>query len=205
MALIFFGAVALVSIATAVGVIAARNSVHSALLLVVNLFTLALLYLTMEAEFIAAVQVLIYAGGIMVLFLFVITLLDPARESGLALGRPGPREVVGLGLAGLLGAVLLVGAFAGRALATARPDPVPAAIAQVAGNTQQIGLFLYSRYLFPFEVTSILLLVAMVGAVVLARRRPEPTRPAARPALTTPSNGRAAELPESDVVAAERR
>ena len=163
--LVFFAVVALAAVCAAAGVvIAARNAVHSALFLVVTLFCVAILFLTLSAEFLAAVQVLVYAGAIMVLFLFVITLLNPLQpETPDRLGNQGA-------FAGALALVLLVemalvvrsGALA--AIPTgAPPTPLP------GSNVEQLGLSLYSAYLIPFEVTSVLLLVAIVGAVTLAR------------------------------------
>jgi NADH-quinone oxidoreductase subunit J len=163
--LAFFTVVALVAVAAAAGVVlAARNAVHSALFLVVTLFCVAVLFLTLAAEFLAAVQILVYAGAIMVLFLFVITLLNPLQpETPDRLGHQGA-------FAGALALVLLVeialvirsGALA--AIPGGAPPPLAA-----GSNVEQLGLSLYSTYLLPFEVTSVLLLVAIVGAVTLAR------------------------------------
>jgi NADH-quinone oxidoreductase subunit J len=162
--LAFFTLVALVAVVAAAMVIIVRNAVHSALFLVVTLFCVALLFLTLSAEFLAAVQVLVYAGAIMVLFLFVITLLNPLQpETPDRLGNQGA-------FAGALALVLLVemalvvrsGAMA--AVPNATPPPPLA-----GSNIEQLGLSLFSTYLVPFEVTSVLLLVAIVGAVTLAR------------------------------------
>ena len=165
--LAFFTVVALAAVCAAAGVvIAARNAVHSALFLVVTLFCVAILFLTLSAEFLAAVQVLVYAGAIMVLFLFVITLLNPLQpETPDRLGNQGA-------FAGALALVLLVemalvvrtGALAAIPAGTP-PPPLP------GSNIEQVGLSLYSTYLIPFEVTSVLLLVAIVGAVTLAREQ----------------------------------
>jgi len=163
--LAFFAVVALVAVCAAAGVvIAAGNAVHSALFLVVTLFCVAILFLTLSAEFLAAVQILVYAGAIMVLFLFVITLLNPLQaETPDRLGNQGA-------FAGALALVLLVemalvvrsGALAAIPAGSA-PPPLP------GSNVELLGLSLYSTYLIPFEVTSVLLLVAIVGAVTLAR------------------------------------
>jgi NADH-quinone oxidoreductase subunit J len=164
--LAFFTVIALVAILAAAMVVIVKNAVHSALFLVITLFCVAILFLTLGAEFLAAVQVLVYAGAIMVLFLFVITLLNPLQpETPDRLGSQGA-------IAGALALLLLVemalvvrsGALT-AAPAGAPPPPLPGT------NIEQLGLSLYSAYLVPFEVTSVLLLVAIVGAVVLARGR----------------------------------
>jgi NADH-quinone oxidoreductase subunit J len=166
MGLIAFVVIALVAIVGAVSMILSRNAVHSALFLVVNLFCVAVLYLSLNAEFLGVVQVIVYAGAIVVLFLFVITLLNPGQaETPDRLRNQGP-------LAGLLAAILLV--VAGLAiLSGAATTRLPATPPDVTGvdNVHAIGGLLYNSYLFPFEATSLLLLVAIVGAKVLAKRR----------------------------------
>jgi len=144
---------------TAVGVVTLRNPVHIALTLVLNTVSLALLYLSMSAEFLAVAQLLLYAGGIMVLFLFIITLLGPELEerSGKFLGERG--IAVGLGIASLL----IIGAAVVQ-------TQLPPAAAPVPGSVEAVGTTLFSNYLFPLEVVSALLLAATVGAVMLSRR-----------------------------------
>ena len=149
--------------------------------------SLAVIYLLLHAEFIGSVQVVVYAGAIMVLFLFVIMLLNLGRDE--EIGGPSLRR----GLGWLLGAALVA---EGALLLSARAGPGtggPPAAATAAGNTQRSGLLLYTRYLFPFELTSILLLVAMIGAVVIAAaaqpprprpRRPDPRSPGRAPGRT---------------------
>ncbi len=166
---VLFVAFAAVLVVSSLLVILHRSPVASALFLVLAFCSLAVIYLLLKAEFIGLVQIVVYAGAIMVLFLFVIMYLNLGRdiESGvtIALRR---------GLGWILGAVLLAeGALLlSRGLVPGPAAPVaPAAAAAGAGNTQQVGLLLYSRYLFPFEITSVLLLVAMIGAVVIARGR----------------------------------
>jgi NADH-quinone oxidoreductase subunit J len=162
----FFLLVAFTAIFSAAMVITLRQAVHSALFLVLTLFCVAILFLSLGAEFLAAVQVLVYAGAIMVLFLFVITLLNPlAAETP---DRLRNQAFVG----GALALVLLIELWLvvqSGALAVL-PASAPGRAANV-DNVQQLGLALFSTYIIPFEVTSILLLVAMVGAVVLARGR----------------------------------
>ncbi len=162
---IVFALTTLVAVFSAINVITQQSPVYSALFLVANLFCLAVYFLLLDAQFLAAVQILVYAGAIMVLFLFVVTLLAPGREeSGTdRLRGMQPYAVVlavilGLGLAGALMFNDIQGTPTGDA-------GTPLGTVQIVGN--QIFRF----FLFPFEVTSLLLLVAMLGAVVLAKRR----------------------------------
>ena len=161
--LAFFIVVALVAIAAALMVILVRNAVHSALFLVITLFCVAILFLTLGAEFLAAVQVLVYAGAIMVLFLFVITLLNPLQPE--EPDRLGSQRAFGGALALLLMVEMALVVRSGALQNVPATPPPPLA----GSNVEQLGLSLYSTYLVPFEVTSVLLLVAIVGAVVLAR------------------------------------
>jgi NADH-quinone oxidoreductase subunit J len=166
MGTVAFVVIALVAIACAVSMILSHNPVHSALFLVVNLFCVAVLYLSLNADFLAIVQVIVYAGAIMVLFLFVITLLNPSQSES-------PDLLRGQGaLAGVLALLLLAetaAAIVSGAFANGFPTALPAW--PFDDNVRAIGGPLYTQYLFPFEATSILLLVAIVGATVLAKRR----------------------------------
>ena len=155
---VVFWLIAVLAAITAVGVVTLRNPVHVALTLVLNTACLALLYLSMSAEFLAVAQLLLYAGGIMVLFLFILTLLGPDLEqrSGRLFGERG--MALGLGIA----ALLIVGA---AVVQTTLPQAAPA----VPASVDAIGTALFSGYLFPFEVISALLLAATVGAVMLSR------------------------------------
>jgi NADH-quinone oxidoreductase subunit J len=147
-----------------------KNPIASALWLVVTLFALAALFVLLDAQFIAALQVLVYAGAIMVLFLFVIMLLN--------LGRPGPTDIKGP--AGLVIAAVLAGALLLQ-LRVLSQSTLPSAIQLPAGTVaalqQQQGIIgavanpLFGAYLIPFEIASVLLLAAIVGAVVLAKRK----------------------------------
>jgi NADH-quinone oxidoreductase subunit J len=151
----------------AVLVITARNTVHSVLFLVVNFLFVAALYVLLGAQFLAVIQVIVYAGGIVVLYLFVVMLVnlkrppevhqDPHRRSRLAL---------------VVSCVLLaeIGAIALKAYVQTSVPVTPASRVAAAQNVEQIGWLLYTNYLVPFEVASMLLLVAMVGAIILARR-----------------------------------
>lgn len=171
---LLFVAFAAVLVVSSLLVILHRNPVSSALFLVLAFCSLAAIYLLLHAEFIGLVQVVVYAGAIMVLFLFVIMYLNLGRdvESGVTI-------VLRRGLGWLLGAALLAeGALLlSRGMAPGPAAPPPAETLAAAGNTQQVGLLLYSRYLFPFELTSIILLVAMIGAVMIARGRRDAAPP----------------------------
>ncbi len=151
-------------VASAVMTITRRNAVHSAVFLVFSFLCLAGIFVTLEAEFLAAVQVLVYAGGIMVLFLFVVMLVNLDGSDG-----PSRTWKAALGSLFVVGLVLML-------MSTAvdwHPPSVPEAPSFRAGggNLQAVGDLLYRDYLLPFEVASLLLLVAMMGAVILALRR----------------------------------
>jgi NADH-quinone oxidoreductase subunit J len=160
--LVLLGAV---SIASALGLLLSRNAVYAALYLVLNFGVGAVLYLLLNAPFLAVIQVTVYAGAIMVLFVFVIMLLGAERLNpgenppGLQYQRP---------LAIILAVALLL--LAGYVL-LARGVAAPVATAVVDASPTAVGLRLFGPYVFPFEVVSILLLVAMVGAVVLTRNK----------------------------------
>ena len=170
MTLTFFWIFGVVAMGGGLLCITRKSPVASALWLVVTLFALAAMYVLLDAQFIAALQVLVYAGAIMVLFLFVIMLLN--------LGRPGPTDIkgpVGVGIAALLGGTLLLQL---RVLGQAAPpDAIQLPAGTMAALQQQQGMVavvagpLFDAYLIPFEITSLLLLAAIVGAVVLAKRR----------------------------------
>ncbi len=166
MGILAFLVIAAVAIVAAGSVVLSRNAVHSALFLVVNLFCVAVLYLSLNAEFVAIVQIIVYAGAIVVLFLFVITLLNPIQPE-----EPDRFRRQGV-LAGALALLLLVEAVAAIASGTVSAR-LPSALPAIpwGDNVQAVGTTLYTQYLFPFEATSILLLVAIVGATVLAKRR----------------------------------
>jgi NADH-quinone oxidoreductase subunit J len=162
MAVVAFFVVAAIAIASALGLVLRRNPIHGALFLVINLGSVAALYLLLHAEFLAAAQVIVYAGAIMVLFVFAIMVLIPGKE------ETGPDPLRRYRLLGLpLGAVLLLEIV--LVLAARRPAPRP--VQPVDGGIGTIGRLLFTDYLFPFELTSVLLLAAMVGVLVLAKRR----------------------------------
>ncbi|HAK54326.1 MAG: NADH-quinone oxidoreductase subunit J [Vicinamibacterales bacterium] len=166
-AFVFYGLAALI-LGFAVLVISTRNTVHSVLYLVVNFLLVAMLYVMLGAEFLAAIQVLVYAGGIVVLYLFVVMLVNLKRPPET---HQDPRRQTRLGLA-LAGAVLaeLVAIIVYSSTGESVPAAAPAEAGMVEGNVEQIGMLLYTNYLIPFEVASVLLLVAMIGAIVLAKR-----------------------------------
>src|SRR4030042_1452265 len=161
--LLLFLVLALVAITAALGMLINRNAIYSALFLVVNFATVAVFFMLLNAPFIAVAQVSVYAGAIMVLFLFVIMLLG-AERAGETRTIPWQRP-----LAVALGVILLV--EAGFILVSQR-GAFPfftALLPSGFGSPAQVGTELFSKYLLPFEVTSVLLLVAMVGAIVLTK------------------------------------
>ena len=150
----------------AVLVVSTKDTVHSVLFLVLDFLFVAALYVLLGAEFLAAIQVLVYAGGIVVLYLFVVMLVNLKRPPE-AYEDPHRRTSLGFGLAA---AVLMeLGAIAAYSYATPAPSLAGAAM-PVSGNTEEVGWLLYTSYLVPFEIASMLLLVAMIGAIVLAKR-----------------------------------
>ena len=163
--ILFFVIVALVAICAAAAVIMVRSAVHSALFLVLTLFCVAVLFLSLGAEFLAAVQVLVYAGAIMVLFLFVIMLLNVGREEEVA--SPSWRALTML-VGGVLG-LELAWFFLRRATPPAGAGELEAGY----GSVTALARTLFRDHALSFELTSVLLLVAIVGAVVLGRRQTE--------------------------------
>ena len=163
MAFAGFLVIALIAIGSAVGLVVKKNPIHGALFLVVNLGAVAVMYLMLGAEFLAVAQVIVYAGAIMVLFVFAIMVLIPGKEET----GPDPRRnlrLVAVPVGALLGAQLLL-------VIGAVHRSSPAAPAAPVGNVETIGRLLFTDYLFPFELTSVLLLAAMVGVLLMARRR----------------------------------
>jgi NADH-quinone oxidoreductase subunit J len=155
----------------AILVISTKDTVHSVLFLVLDFLFVAALYVLMHAEFLAVIQVLVYAGGIVVLYLFVVMLVNlkrppEAHQDPHRLGRTGVFLSAG---------VLIELAFIAMYGSGAAAAPVSAAAtspfcAAMTGNTELVGCLLYTSYLIPFEIASMLLLVAMIGAIVLAKR-----------------------------------
>jgi NADH-quinone oxidoreductase subunit J len=162
--LVLFAILAALSVVCAIGVVVNENPVRSALNLVVVLFCVAMLFLTLNASFVAAVQVMVYAGAIMVLFLFVIMLLNLGKPEQL-LDHLKPQKPLSV-LAGLI-LVLVI-----ASVIVAVPSPHSVLLPAQMTGAYEVGISLFSpTWVFPFEAVSILLLIAVVGAVVLAKRR----------------------------------
>jgi len=168
--LIVFGVAGLVCLAGAVGVVASKNPVHAALSLVATLFGIAVLFIAQEAHFLAAVQVIVYAGAIVVLFLFVIMFLGVDRADDLRVEPLGGQRiaagVLGIGVVALVVAALASTSFEATGIHS-DTGPLP------DEGTYDISLLseaLFTKFVFAFELTSVLLVIAVIGAVVLARR-----------------------------------
>jgi NADH-quinone oxidoreductase subunit J len=160
MTMILFFALAAIAVGGAVSLILQKEPIHSALSLIVVMIALAGLYLLLGAEFVSAVQVIVYAGAIMVLFVFVIMLLNAGEEERTNFSRMA--TYIGLPLAVIFAAGLVY--WAARAAQNV-PDAAAA-----ASFTRPLAMMLFSDYVFPFELSSILILIAILGAVVLTRR-----------------------------------
>ena len=163
-----FAVSAAVIVAGAIGVIAARNPVHSALMLVMTLFGIAVLFVEQSADFLAVVQVIVYAGAIVVLFLFVIMLLGVDRAENLEAEPLTGQRPAAIALGALALAELFL--LARTHWATGAHSTVGVARGGSDSNVEKLAKALFTRYLLPFEATSVLLVIAVVGAVVLARR-----------------------------------
>ncbi len=161
MSLVAFFVIAAVAVGSAFGLLLKKNPIHGALFLVANLGSVAALYLMLGAEFLAAAQVIVYAGAIMVLFVFAIMVLIPGKEET----GEDPRRRYRL-LALPVGVALFL-----ELVAIAARGAPPSSGPPVRGSAETIGRLLFTQYLFPFELTSVLLLAAMVGVLLLARRR----------------------------------
>jgi NADH-quinone oxidoreductase subunit J len=159
---ILFFTLAILAVASAVGLLFSRNAVIAALFLILNFLSVAILYLILAAPFIAVAQVTVYAGAIMVLFLFVIMLLG-AEQAGHSLVRWW-LQPLSLVLGGLLLIEIVV-----IVLGLIRAPQMTAVLPENFGSPQSIGEVLFSQYALPFEATGILLLIAMVGAIVITR------------------------------------
>ena len=173
MELFVFAAAALMAVIGSVGVVVRSNPVHAAMSLVLTLFGVAVLFVQQGAHFLAAVQIIVYAGAIVVLFLFVIMLLGVDRAENLSIeplaGQRAVAGVVGAAMVGLLTAAVLTSESAvledGQGLSATTLDSPDANVRQLAGS-------IFGDNVFAFEITSVLLLVAVVGTVILARRLP---------------------------------
>ncbi len=164
-----FAAFAVAALAGAVGVVLSRKPVHAALFLVLTLFCMAVFFILQEAHFLAAVQVIVYAGAIVILFLFVIMLLGVDEEDDL-LAEPlrGQRPVAAIAGVALVAGLLLMT----KGLEPTGEATVRGAVLGPGSNVEKVATSLFTDFLWPFEVTSVLLVIAVVGAIVLARRTP---------------------------------
>lgn len=161
---IVFAVAAVLAIVSGLMVVIQRNPIYSAVFLVLNLACVAVFYLLLNAEFLFVVQIIVYAGAIMVLFLFVITLLAPGKEETRddpLVRLRLPAAVLGVIMVAVLFGVLASNSIGGLAGKISYAD---------LGTPTTVGQQLYTSFLFPFEITSVLLLIAIVGALVLARR-----------------------------------
>ncbi len=162
----FFMIVAAVAVLASILVITCKNPINSALSLILTFFCLATMYVTLDAPFMAAIQVIVYAGAIMVLIVFVIMLLNVRTESG----RRSSHSVL---FGTLIGLFTLFQLFylLNRSSLTGQKGTIDSALINKVGHTELIGTALYTDFLLPFEVTSILLLVAIIGAVILTKKK----------------------------------
>ncbi|MCF6157004.1 MAG: NADH-quinone oxidoreductase subunit J [wastewater metagenome] len=163
-----FYIMAAVAVVSAVYLIFEKNPVYSILYLVMILISIAVLYLLLGAQFIAAVQIIVYAGAIMVLFLFVVMLLNLSAKEELkdALSfQKIPAIVMGIVLLSAIGIILR------SKIPLGKQGEYTSAYVHDVGNTQLIGKLLFTKYLLPFEITSILLFIAAIGAIILAKRK----------------------------------
>jgi NADH-quinone oxidoreductase subunit J len=165
---LLFWLLAVVALVASVSMIIQRNPVHSALFLIITLLSLAGLFLLLHAHFLAVIQVIVYAGAIMVLFLFVIMLLD-IRRTEAAPSRVKLQKSLGvlLGIVFFLETVLILRSGAIRELAVQAAAP----LAPDFGTAVALGRALFTGYLFPLQLAAVLLFVALIGAVVLSKRR----------------------------------
>jgi NADH-quinone oxidoreductase subunit J len=165
--LIIFFIVAIAAIVSAIAMVTRRNPLKSVLLLIVNFFCIAIVYLLLHAQFIAVIQVIVYAGAIMVLFLFVIMLLNLDDETA-EQKKITPRSVIAyvLSAAILIEILITLGLpFAGSSQIINHEKAIE------IGTVESIGRSLFTQYLFPFEITSALLLAAIIGVIVLAKKK----------------------------------
>jgi NADH-quinone oxidoreductase subunit J len=164
MSLLTFAILAALVVGSAIGLVVRRNPIHGALFLVVNLASIAGLFLTMRAEFLAAAQVIVYAGAIAVLFVFAIMVLIPGKEET-GPDPLRPQRWMAVPVVGVF-VLMIVLVFRSASLRGAGRG------AAVPGSVEAVGRLLFTDYLFPFEVTPLLLLAALVGVIALAKRRP---------------------------------
>jgi NADH-quinone oxidoreductase subunit J len=198
-----------IAVASSILVVAMRNPVHSALFLLLTFICVAILFFLLHAEFVGAVQVLVYAGGIMVLFLFVVMLINVRQLPEERMISPFWKgaAAVGLGVFILFGTVIRGGQYAEPVndpvvLKTTRtlvkkPDGKIVWGVRPVGNSEAVGMLLYRDYLVPFEVASIFLLVAMVGAIVIGKRELEAEEEETTPAFIMERSAEEQEVKEA--------
>ncbi len=160
----------LITIVCALCVVFQKNPIYSAIFLIQTMVSLAVLYVLLHAQFIAAIQIMIYAGAIMVLFIFVIMLLNLSKEDvegerDPLLLQKSSAIILGFVLVVMIGVVTLKTVFLGT-----KDVYTPESISQI-GNTQLVGKLLFTKFLFPFEIASILLFAAIIGAIILAKKQ----------------------------------
>jgi NADH-quinone oxidoreductase subunit J len=164
---VVFDILGVIAVLCALGVVLARRPVHSAIALVLTFINLAAIYVLLQAEFLAAIQIIVYAGAILVLFLFVLMLVQPEALPEFYGGRPVQRA------AGFILGLILLGEVVAATLSrnlTGQPGPwTTQAVQAVGGNVQAMGRVLYSSDVLPIQATALVLLVATIGALVLAR------------------------------------
>jgi NADH-quinone oxidoreductase subunit J len=164
---LFFYIFAVIAVISALGVITARNPIHSAVFLIVCLLQVAAVFILLRSPFLAVAQVFIYVGAVVVLFLFAVMMLD--------IGKERLRERIHGQLKYAVGAVFLFFVMAGYLILKGRLSAPLGKYtqAELAENTEILGKLLYTKYIFPFEVVSVLLLVALIGAIVLVNKQKE--------------------------------
>lgn len=168
MTTILFFIAAFIAVVAAIGVISARNPMHSAISMIATMVALAVIYLLHKAEFVAAIQISVYAGAVMMLIIYVIFLLDIRKEADLATPLFTKNKIVAGAIGGLVFIALLLplaGTLTGR-----KSDMNEAQLIRV-GSIQYLADKLFTNYLLPFELASIVLLVGLVGAVALAKKK----------------------------------
>lgn len=164
---LIFGSLAFIILSSAIMVITRKEVVHSALFLILCFFGVAGLYVQLRAQFLAAVQILVYAGGIMVLYLFVILLVNRRAIEETKRSKSFKKISILVGLVLLLEFVLI---FMGTFLKEGAKEKIIEGSFSM-GSTEYIGSVLYTKFLFPFELVSVVLLAAMIGAIVLSKRK----------------------------------
>ena len=195
MATFVFYVLSLILVLAALRVITNRNAVHSALWLVLSFFTAAGLWLLMQAEFLAIALVLVYVGAVMVLFLFVVMMLDVNFDTL----RAQFRSYIPLGAT--VGVLIVIEMALVLLSSYAKPLPAPAAEPPPGGNTHALGMLIYTDYVLPFEVAAVILLVAIVAAIALTLRARKDTRyqkPAAQIAVRREQRVRLVSMPSEN-------